>query len=67
MDTREGEYQDFPWKVFCRIVPKHFVEEPFRLSLFSGIDKFYAEEGYVTRFLRKFLSHSDKNFRRGIP
>ena len=35
--------------------------------MFSDIDKIYAEEGYVTRFLRNFLSHSDKNFRRGTP
>ena len=26
---REGEYQDFPSKIFCLTVPKRFVEEPF--------------------------------------
>ena len=26
---REGRYQDFPSKLLCLAVPKHFVEEPF--------------------------------------
>ena len=25
---KKGEYQDFPSKLFCLTVPKHFVEEP---------------------------------------
>ena len=50
MDKREGEYQDFPSKIFCLTVPKNFVGEPFRVSLISGIEKFYAQEGYVTTF-----------------
>ena len=25
----EGDYINFPSKIFCLIVPKHFVEEPF--------------------------------------
>ena len=29
MDKREGEYQDFPAKVFCMTEPKHLVEESF--------------------------------------
>ena len=29
MDKREGKYQDFPSKIFCLTMPKHFVEEPF--------------------------------------
>ena len=34
----------------------------------SGIENFYASEGYVTifDFLSFFLSHSAENFRRGI-
>ena len=54
---REGEYQDFPSKIFCLTVPKNFVREPFRVSLISGIEKFYASEGYVTifDFLSKFF------------
>ena len=30
----------------------------------SGIEKFYASEGYVTIFCRNFLSHSAENLRR---
>ena len=46
-------------------MPKYFVGQPFRVSLISGIGKFYASEGYVTIFCRNFLSHSAENFRRG--
>ena len=55
MDKRGGEYQDFPSKVFCLTVPKIFVGEPFSVSLISGIENFYASEGYVTIFRRKFF------------
>ena len=50
----EGGYQDFPSKVFCLTLPENFVGEPFRVSLISGMEKFYASEGYVTIF--DFLS-----------
>ena len=42
MDKREGKYQDFLSKNFCLTVPKKFVGEPSRVSLISGIEKFYA-------------------------
>ena len=30
MDEKgEGEYQNFPSKIFCLTVSKHFVEDPF--------------------------------------
>ena len=32
---------------FCLTVPRNFVSQPFRVSLISGIEKFYASEGYV--------------------
>ena len=60
-----GEEQDFLWKIFYLTVPKKFVGEPFRVSLISGIEKFYASEGYVTIFRRNFLSHSAEKCRRG--
>ena len=50
-----GECQDFPSKFSCLTVPKNFVGQPFRVSLFSGIEKFYASEGYVN-FLSNFLT-----------
>ena len=58
------EYQNFPFKIFCLTVSKNFAVESFRVSLNSGIEKFYASEGYVTNFCRIFLSHSAENFRR---
>ena len=59
-----GECQDFASKFFCLTVPKNLVGYPFRVSLISGIENFYASEGYVTIFCRNFLSHSAENFRR---
>ena len=52
---REGVYQNFPSKVFRLKVTKKIVGEPFIVSLFSGIEKFYASGGYVTIFRRKFF------------
>ena len=57
-----GEYQDFPSKHFCLTVPKNFVEEPFRVSLVSGIEKFYTSKGYVTFFCRNFFLTVPKIF-----
>ena len=38
-------YQVLPSKSFCLTVPKKYIGEPIRVSLFLGIDKFYASEG----------------------
>ena len=54
-DKKAGEYQDFPSKIFCLTVPKKFVGEPFSVSIISGIEKFYASEGYVTIFRSKLF------------
>ena len=51
---RKREYQEFPWKIFCFTLSKNFLGESFSVSLVSGIEKFYASEGYVTIF--DFLS-----------
>ena len=62
---REGEYQDFPSKTFCLAVLKEFLREPFRVSLISCMEKFFASEGYVTifHFLSKcFCLTVPKNF-----
>ena len=45
---------------------KKLVEEPFSVSLISGIENFYAQKCYVAFFCRKLLSHSAEDFRRGI-
>ena len=52
-----GLCQDFLSKFLGLTVPKNFVGEPFTVSLISGIEKFYASEGYVTifDFLSKFF------------
>ena len=46
-----------PSKIFCLTVPKQFVREPRRVSLISGMEKFFASEGYVTifEFVSKFF------------
>ena len=41
MDKKAGD-QDLPSKIFCLTVSKNFVGEPFRVSLISGIAKFFA-------------------------
>ena len=56
-----GICHDFPSKIFCLTVPKNFVGEPFIVSLISGIEKFYASDGYVTIFCRKFFVSVPKN------
>ena len=67
MDKRGGEggreYHNFLSKFLCLTVPKNIVGEPFSVSLFSGIQKSYASEGYVTIFRRNFLTHSAEKFR----
>ena len=62
-DMRDVDYQDFFIKFFCLTVLKILVGQHFRVSLISGIEKFYAEEGYVMIFRRIFLSRSNKNCR----
>ena len=49
-----GGYQGFPSKVFRVMLPKNFGGEPFSVSLFSGVEKFCASEGYFTIFRRIF-------------
>ena len=62
MDKRwGGGVTKFPSKISCLKVPKDFVEEPFSLSLVSGIEKIYGSEGYVTILrLKCFVSQCRK-------
>ena len=57
MDKGGGQYHAFPSNFFCLTVPKVFVREPFRVSLISGMEKFFASEVNVTifEFLSKFF------------
>ena len=65
MDKREGEDQDFPWKFFCLIVPKHFVEEPFSVGFQknSVSEKVYGYEGgeSIKIFFRKYFVSQCRN------
>ena len=45
-----GEYQDLPSKTVDVTVLRNFVGKPFIVSLFLGMEKFFASEGYVTIF-----------------
>ena len=48
-------------------MPKDFVEEPFSLSLVSGIEKIHASEGYVTILrLKFFVSQCRKSSQRNL-
>ena len=60
----ERGISSFAVDFFCLTVPKSFVQEPFSVSLFSGIEKIYALEGYATIFCRISLSDSAEIFRR---
>ena len=48
-------------------MPKNFVGEPFRVSLISDIEKFYASEGYVTIFRRKLFASQYRKISQGNP
>ena len=61
MEKRGEKYQDFPSKNFCLTVPRNFVREPFRVSLFWGIENFFASEGYVTIICRIFFVSQCRN------
>ena len=43
-----GKCRDSPSKISCIAVPKNFIGQPFRVSLKSGFEKFYASDGYGT-------------------
>ena len=42
-------------------MPKKFVGEPFKVSLFSGIEKVYASDGYVNFSSKFFVSQNQKS------
>ena len=65
--SSERGYQDFPSNFFLSHSAEKFRRgESFSVSLTSGIEKFYASEGYVTifDFLSKFFCLSAEKFRR---
>ena len=56
------EYQDFPSKNFCLTVPKSFMGQPFRVSLFSGIEKKICFRGLCHYFLSNFCLTVPQDF-----
>ena len=61
MDKKGGRVSQFSVEKFCLKVPKSSVGETFSLSFFSGIEKIYASEGYVTVFRRIFFVSQYRN------
>ena len=57
-----GECQVFPSKISCLTVPKNFVEQPFKVSQISGIEKIYASGCYVTISVEFFCLTIPTNF-----
>ena len=55
-----GKCPESPPKTSCLTVSKKFVGQLFRVSLISGIEKFYNSEGYVTIFVNFFVSEHRK-------
>ena len=61
-----ADCREFLSEIFCRTVPKKFVEESFGVSLFPGRAKIYALERFVMIFCRIFyVSHYQKKLRLG--
>ena len=60
MDEKGG-VSKFCVEKFLSHSAEKFVGEPFRVSLISGIEKFYALEGYVTIFHRNFFVPQYRN------
>ena len=63
---KRWEYPEFPSKFFCLTLPGIFVGEPISVSLFSGNYHFYASEGYVTAFCRKYFVSQCRKTSKGI-
>ena len=54
LDKKGGSIKILRRTFFCLTVPKNVIGEHFIGSLNSGIEIFYASEGYVTIFRGKF-------------
>ena len=45
MDKREGDLSRFFFEIICLTLLKILLGHPFKVSLISGIEKFYSQEG----------------------
>ena len=63
-----GEVGSITYSVECfsLTVAEKLLEEPFSVSLIWSIDNYNSQEGFVTIFCQKLLSHSAEEFRRGV-
>ncbi len=52
---RRKKYQDFGSKIYCLTVPKTFAGEHFRMSLISGIEKFFCLRALFHDFSSNFF------------
>ena len=50
-----GDCHDFSSEAFCRRVPKKLVAESFSVSLFPGVENFFALGGFVMIFWSIFF------------
>ena len=64
LSVRGGGEHDF-LQIFVSHGTENFVGETFSVSLFSGIEKIYSQEGYVTILFRKVSVSITENFFRG--
>ena len=51
---KKGGVSRFSLEFFCLTVLKNFAGQHFRVPLISGIENFYAQGGYVTKFSDNF-------------
>ena len=67
VDKRGLGVPDFPSKLICLTVPKHFVREAFYAAFqkYSGNEKILPKKGKSRFSIEVFLSHKVKKSRRG--
>ena len=59
---REGEYQDFPSKILCLLVPKIAVGDSFTVALTLCIEKVWIRVGEHQDFLSKLFVSPRRKF-----
>ena len=67
MDKREGEVSRFSFENFLSDCAEKNGRGTLYSVIFSGIEKFYASEGYVTIFRRKFYVSQYRNISQKNP
>ena len=52
---KKGEYQEFPSKFFCLLVPKIFLEESFTVAVMPGTGSIWIRRGSIKNFRPKYF------------